>query len=186
MLDKDKIKCPYCRELIFKDAIKCRYCSTMLTSEEQLTEKITSDTKVKLTLSNKYEIIRQIGKGGMATVYEAIQKNLNRKVALKIIHLNLIHDEEFLSRFHREAQLAASLDHPNIVTVHDEGKVNDVHYMSMQFLSVTMRASCSAARSTIRCKVSRSKTVPVGLLGSFTMIIRVLAVNRRASSSGSG
>jgi len=106
----------------------------MLTGEARPIEKITSDTKVKLALAGKYEIIRQIGKGGMATVYEAVQKNLNRKVALKVIHLNLIHDEEFLERFHREAQLAASLTHHNIVTIYDEGQENGVHFIAMEYL----------------------------------------------------
>ena len=134
MTNEKTKRCPYCSEEILVTAIKCKHCGSMLTSGDQSTQKITSETKIKLALSDRYEIIRQIGKGGMATVYEAIQKNLNRKVALKVIHLNLIHDEEFLSRFHREAQISASLDHPNIVTVYDEGQAGDVHYMAMQYL----------------------------------------------------
>ena len=70
----------------------------------------------------------------MATVYKAIQKNLNRLVALKVVHPNLVHDTEFLNRFHREAQMAASLNHPNIVMIYDVGAINGVHFISMEYL----------------------------------------------------
>jgi len=106
----------------------------MLTGEGTPTGEVTPETQVKLALASKYEIIEEIGRGGMASVYKAVQKNLNRTVALKVIHQNLIHDKEFLERFHREAQLAASLNHHNIVTIHDEGQENGVHYISMEYL----------------------------------------------------
>jgi eukaryotic-like serine/threonine-protein kinase len=66
-------------------------------------------------LGDRYELHEVVGRGGMATVYRAVQKNLNRTVALKVIHQNLVHDTEFVARFIREAQLSASLSHPNIV-----------------------------------------------------------------------
>ncbi len=65
-----------------------------------------------MALSFKYEIYEEIGRGGMASVYKATQKNLNRPVALKVVHQNLVFDNEFLQRFHQEAQLVASLNHP--------------------------------------------------------------------------
>jgi serine/threonine-protein kinase len=55
-------------------------------------------------------------------------------VALKVIHQNLIHDSEFISRFHQEAKLSASLNHANIVTVHDIGQAGSVHYIAMELL----------------------------------------------------
>jgi serine/threonine protein kinase/formylglycine-generating enzyme required for sulfatase activity len=70
----------------------------------------------------------------MATVYKAKQLNLNRLVAIKVVHPNLIHDTEFLNRFHREAQMAASLNHPNIVLIYDEGSLNGVHFIAMEYL----------------------------------------------------
>ncbi|MBP7508693.1 MAG: serine/threonine protein kinase [Prolixibacteraceae bacterium] len=70
----------------------------------------------------------------MATVYKAVQNSLNRVVALKVIHQNLIHDEEFVGRFLREAQICGQLKHQNIVTVYDFGSLGSVHYMSMEYL----------------------------------------------------
>jgi len=89
---------------------------------------------IKKAFRPKFEILEQIGEGGMATVYKAIQINLNRYVALKIIHPGFAHDQEFLARFHREAQLCSAINHPNIITIYDEGEIADIHYLAMEFL----------------------------------------------------
>ena len=92
------------------------------------------ETSIRQALGDKYEILLVIGRGGMATVYKAIQNSLNRLVALKVIHQNLVHDEEFVGRFLREAQVCGQLNHPHIVTVYDYGSIGSVHYMSMEYL----------------------------------------------------
>jgi len=132
-LEKTK-RCPYCDEEIRANAIKCKHCGSMLTDSGAPSGDITPETKIKLALANKYEIIEEIGRGGMASVYKAKQKSLNRTVALKVIHQNLIHDKEFLERFHREAQVSAALNHRNLVTIYDEGADKGVHYMAMEYL----------------------------------------------------
>jgi len=73
-------------------------------------------------LGNRYELIEKIGGGGMADVYKARCKLLNRFVAIKILKPEFINDEEFLKRFTIEAQAAASLSHPNIVSIYDVGR----------------------------------------------------------------
>lgn len=72
-------------------------------------------------IDNRYELIRIIANGGMGTIYEGIDTRLDRKVAVKIMHPHLAQDEDFISRFIREAKAAASLSHPNIVNVMDQG-----------------------------------------------------------------
>lgn len=89
---------------------------------------------VTAALSHKYELVAEIGHGGNATVYQAIQKNLDRKVALKVLLPHLVNDHEYLERFHLEARAIAKLRHPHIVTIYDEGSENGVHYMAMEFL----------------------------------------------------
>src|SRR3954470_10922133 len=66
-----------------------------------------------------YQLVRKIAEGGMGVVYEAIQTNLSRKVAVKILNEELAARPEFMQRFQREAKAAAALNHPNMVQVHD-------------------------------------------------------------------
>lgn len=72
-------------------------------------------------IDSRYQLIRQIANGGMASIYEAIDTRLDRKVAVKIMHPHLAQDDAFVSRFIREAKAAAALSHPNIVAVQDQG-----------------------------------------------------------------
>lgn len=85
-------------------------------------------------LGNRYEIIKKIGDGGMAFVYEARDKLLNRTVAIKVLRPEFVDDEEFLSKFKREAEAVASLSHPNIVNVYDVGEDGKVHYIVMELI----------------------------------------------------
>ena len=72
-------------------------------------------------IDNRYELLRILANGGMGTIYEGLDTRLDRKVAVKVMHPHLAQDEEFISRFIREAKAAASLSHPNIVNVMDQG-----------------------------------------------------------------
>lgn len=86
------------------------------------------------TLENRYEILEKIGNGGMATVYKAKCKILNRNVAVKVLKDEYALDVEFVKRFKAEAQAAASLSHPNIVSVYDVGAENGINYIVMELL----------------------------------------------------
>ncbi|MGZ7443809.1 Stk1 family PASTA domain-containing Ser/Thr kinase [Paenibacillus sp. TH7-28] len=85
-------------------------------------------------LGGRYQIIERIGGGGMALVYKAQDILLNRYVAIKVLRQQFVNDEEFIRRFRREAQSAASLSHPNIVSVYDVGQEDEVHYIVMEFV----------------------------------------------------
>ena len=85
-------------------------------------------------LGNRYEILEKVGNGGMATVYKAKCHVLNRYVAVKILKEEFTTDEEFVKRFNTEAQSAASLTHPNIVSVYDVGSEGDLHYIVMELV----------------------------------------------------
>jgi serine/threonine protein kinase len=122
----------FCDEEIRANAIKCKHCGSFLTDTAGMAA--FSKTAIRQALMARFEIIDEIGRGGMGVVYKAIQKNLNRPVALKILPQHLIHQEEFLKRFHGEAQKAAQLNHKNIITVYDEGEEHGVHFISMEFI----------------------------------------------------
>lgn len=85
-------------------------------------------------LGNRYEIIEKIGNGGMATVYKAKCHVLNRYVAVKVLRDEFTTDEEFIKRFNTEAQAAASLTHPNIVSVYDVGNEGNLYYIVMELI----------------------------------------------------
>jgi serine/threonine-protein kinase len=85
-------------------------------------------------LGNRYEILEEIGRGGMAYVYRAKCTLLNRIVAVKILQPQFAGDEEFVRRFRRESQAAASLSHPNIVSIFDVGQEGDLHYIVMEYV----------------------------------------------------
>jgi serine/threonine protein kinase len=82
----------------------------------------------------QYEIASEIGRGGMAVVYKAWQAALGRSVAIKVLPRHFAFDQEFVARFQREAMSAAQLNHPNIVTIHDVGQVEDTHFIVMEYL----------------------------------------------------
>jgi serine/threonine protein kinase len=81
-----------------------------------------------------YEILGKLGEGGMGTVYEARHLELDRLVALKVVHRGLVAEHAQLARFRREARAAARLSHPNIVTLYDAGQAGGVPYLTMEYV----------------------------------------------------
>lgn len=81
-----------------------------------------------------YQILEEIGRGGMAVVYRAYQPSLNRDVAIKVLPPQLSFDQQFVERFQREAKAAARLRHPNIVVIHDVGHYDGIYYIVMEYL----------------------------------------------------
>lgn len=91
-------------------------------------------------LGNRYEIVEKIGEGGMALVYKAQCRLLNRFVAIKILRPEFIEDDEFIQKFDKESKAAASLSHPAIVNVYDVGSDGDVRYIVMEYINgVTLK-----------------------------------------------
>lgn len=87
------------------------------------------------TLGKRYEIIEKLGEGGMAIVYRGHDGLLDRTVAIKVLRPQFAADADFVERFRREAQAAASLSHPNVVNIFDVGTDdNDVHYIVMEYV----------------------------------------------------
>ena len=85
-------------------------------------------------LADRYEILEQIGNGGMSDVYKAKCHKLNRYVAIKVLKPEFSQDISFVSKFRVEAQSAAGLSHPNVVNVYDVGEENGIHYIVMELV----------------------------------------------------
>jgi tetratricopeptide (TPR) repeat protein len=82
----------------------------------------------------KYRIIEEIGRGGMAVVYKAVHPVLGRYVAIKVLPPQFTFEKKFVERFRREATAASTLNHPNIVIIHDVDQEDDIHYIVMEYL----------------------------------------------------
>jgi eukaryotic-like serine/threonine-protein kinase len=93
------------------------------------------DPLIGTLVDGRYQIVARIARGGMATVYEAVDTRLDRTVALKMMSTALAEDPGFVTRFRREARAAAQLSHPHVVAVYDTGEANGLPYLAMEYVS---------------------------------------------------
>ena len=93
-----------------------------------------TDTLIDTLFDGRYRIVRKLGTGGMANVYLAEDQELGRRVAIKILDERHASDDQFVERFRREAKNAASLSHPNIVSIYDRGEAEGTYYIAMEYL----------------------------------------------------
>lgn len=93
------------------------------------------DPLVGTLVDGRYRIVARLARGGMATVYEAVDTRLDRVVALKVMQPALAEDADFVARFRREARAAAQLSHPHVVAVFDQGETDGVPYLAMEFVA---------------------------------------------------
>jgi serine/threonine-protein kinase len=104
---------------------------------------------VREQLKEEYEILDELGRGGMAIVFKAREKQLERDVAIKVLPFSLAFDKEFVERFQREARTSAKLEHPSIIPIYRVGKSGRVIYFVMKFLRGKPLSSVLAARGTL-------------------------------------
>ena len=93
-----------------------------------------AESKPDTLVDGRYRLMSRLGTGGMAEVFLAEDQQLGRKVALKLLHRRFAEDPDFVERFRREAQAAAGLQHPNVVSVYDRGQYDDTYYIAMEYL----------------------------------------------------
>jgi serine/threonine protein kinase len=94
-----------------------------------------SGRNMREVLDERYELQELIGRGGMATIYRALDRRIGRRVAIKVLRDTYSSDVKFVTRFQREAQAASMLTHPNIVQVYDYGQAGDSYYIVMEYVS---------------------------------------------------
>ena len=99
-------------------------------------------------IKERYEITQLLGEGGMSYVYKAIDKQLQRTVAIKTLKPNYVEQEKFVERFKREAQTAANLNHPNIVQIFDWG-IGDEPFFVMEYIEGNTLTSIIANKKTV-------------------------------------
>jgi serine/threonine-protein kinase len=112
----------------------------------------------------QFEIVEEIGRGGMATVYRARQKSINRMVAIKILPRALLHDSSFYERFTREVDVIARLEHPHILPIYDFGEADGVPYIAMRYL----------AGGSLAVRVRRSPLTPEQIVRPLGQVAQAL------------
>ncbi len=111
---------------------------------------------VRESLTAEYEIIEELGRGGMAMVYRARDRQLEREVAVKVLPFSLAFDTEFVERFQREARTAAQLEHPNIIPIYRVGRSGRVIYFVMKYLrGGSLSAVLGARKKLIPAEIRR-------------------------------
>ena len=113
-------------------------------------------------LGDRYEIVSQVGIGGMSEVYKAMDHKLNRYVAIKILKKEFSEDKNFVSKFVVEAQSAAGLSHPNIVNVYDVGDESGIHYIVMELVEGITLKSYIEKKGLLSFKEAVSIAIQVG------------------------
>ena len=131
-----------------------------------------------------YRIVREIGRGGMGIVYEAHQKSLNRRVALKMLPFAAVLDQRQIARFRNEAQAAAQLHHPNIVPVFAVGQEQGVYYYAMQYIDgQSLEQAIAELRDAPHGGALRSTKAAGAVNGSTTTVHREQAAARTSQRS---
>jgi serine/threonine-protein kinase len=133
------IECPKCQSNNPDTQQYCGECGTQLISSKEIPVTKTIERPIQeliggTTFAGRYQIIKELGRGGMGVVYKAQDTKLKRTVALKFLPPELTHVSEVKERFMREAQAAAALDHPNICTVHEFDEAEEKTYISMAYI----------------------------------------------------
>jgi TonB family protein len=145
--------CPHCGAQNDEAFKFCKTCGADLSTSVPLSaaapEEPSEVDLVRAELKDEYEILKELGRGGMAIVFHAKERLLEREVALKVLPFSLSFDKEFVERFMREARTAAKLEHPNIVPIHRVGKSGRVIYFTMKYLRGHSLATLLASRGAL-------------------------------------
>ena len=148
--------CPHCGAQNDEAFKFCKTCGTDLTATLPLdavakpqVEEPSEIDLVRGELKEEYEILEELGRGGMAIVFRAREKTLEREVAIKVLPFSLAYDKEFVERFQREARTSAKLEHPAIIPIYRVGKAGRVIYFVMKFLRGKPLSALLAARGAL-------------------------------------
>ena len=135
------VKCPACDTYNTQDSQFCKNCAAPLASAEDAEITRTKTLEVTLeeltsgsTFANRYQIIEELGKGGMGKVYRALDKKLNEEVALKLVKPEIASDEKTVERFRNELRLARKISHRNVGRMYELMEYKGVHYITMEYV----------------------------------------------------
>jgi serine/threonine protein kinase len=161
--------CSRCGHDLLDDARFCPSCGLDLTAARpvvartahSVADKTEADV-VREALAQEYDLLEELGRGGMAIVYRARDRQLEREVAIKVLPFSLAFDAEFVERFQREARTAARLEHPSIIPIYRVGRAGRVIYFVMKFLRGQSLSRILTARGALTPLEIRNLLVQTG------------------------
>jgi len=131
-----------------------------------LSDDVSEMDLIREALEGEFELLEELGRGGMAIVFRARERQLDREVAVKVLPLSLAFDGEFVERFEREARTAARLEHPNIIPIYRVGKAGRVSYFTMKLLRGSSLSNLLAERGRLApAEIRRLLLEAAGALG---------------------
>ncbi len=135
-------ECPKCQTENTSDSQFCKKCATPLLHDMEITESFTKTLETPIqelttgsTFAGRYQIIEELGKGGMGRVYKALDKETNEKIALKLIKPEIASDKKTIERFRNELTTARKIGHRNVCRMYDLNKDKDNYYITMEYVS---------------------------------------------------
>ncbi|MGB6339916.1 MAG: protein kinase [Candidatus Aminicenantaceae bacterium] len=139
---KVTLSCPKCQFENPENTKYCGNCATPLPLSDDTLEAQTetlvvpiADMRTGSILVGRYEIIEELGKGGMGKVYKALDREINEKIAVKIIRPEIATNKKIIERFHNELKMARTITHKNVCRMHDLGKDGDTRFITMEYVS---------------------------------------------------
>ena len=132
-------QCPRCQHENPDDTIYCGNCATPLQPSKDIGVTKTIETPIErftrgTTLAGRYEIIEELGKGGMGTVYKAHDQEINEEVAIKLLKTEIAKDEKTIERFRNELKIARSVSHKHVCRMYDIGRENEKYFITMEYV----------------------------------------------------
>ncbi|NIM59154.1 MAG: protein kinase [Candidatus Aminicenantes bacterium] len=134
------MKCPKCNSDNPKDTMYCGSCATPLKPLEEISATKTFETPAKgltkgITFASRYEVIEELGKGGMGRVYKALDKEINEEVAIKLLKPEIASDETTVERFRNELKFARKIAHKNVCKMYHLAKEEETPYITMEYVT---------------------------------------------------